>query len=64
MNPDRKFVAIPFGMAAGVAIGAAFGLAIDNVAVGIGVGASLALVLGMLFRVMRIAGVGDERDGD
>jgi hypothetical protein len=63
-KPDNKIMAFPAGIALGVALGAAAGFAIDNVMIGIGVGTSLALVFGMLLRVMRIIGASDEGPAD
>lgn len=63
-KPDKKIMAFPAGIAIGVALGAAAGLAIDNVLIGIGVGLSLAVVFGMLLRVMRIMGVSDDTSSD
>lgn len=57
-------MAFPAGIALGIALGAAAGFAIDNILIGIGVGTSLALVFGMLLRVMRIIGVSDESAAD
>jgi ElaB/YqjD/DUF883 family membrane-anchored ribosome-binding protein len=63
-NPVKKSMAFRAGIAIGIAVGAATGYVMDNIMIGIGVGTSLALVFGMLLRVMRIVGVNDETSTD
>ncbi|MGB5346203.1 MAG: hypothetical protein WBN23_08565 [Woeseia sp.] len=63
-KPVKKSMAFRAGIAIGIALGLATGYAMDNMLIGIGVGTSLALVFGMLLRVMRIVGVNDETSTD
>lgn len=53
---DRKTRAIHIGVVAGLGAGAVFGLLTREPLLGGGVGISLALVFGMLLRVMRVMG--------